>query len=111
MRLTLLSGGPICVHVGSQHSVDSRLVTLLSAQPLQKVRIQTHRNGLLCRRHDHTRVLPERRIGGACVGVAFNGLPDPSIGLRAEPFPIAAWVSRRSSSRLLFHAVLPSMPK
>ena len=42
---------------------------------------------------------------------ALDGAPDPAIALRTKAIPIAAFINRRSSNTLLFHAALPSMQK
>ena len=47
--------------------------------PTEKIRIQPDRDGLLCGRNDHARILPELGIGGPRLRVALNGSPDLTI--------------------------------
>lgn len=109
-RATSCPGRQVCVHVGSEHGIDSGLVTLLFSKPFEEVCIEADRYSSLCRWYDDARLFPEFRIGWACLRLAFDGAPDLTIAQGTKTLPVATLFNQRLSSTLLFHAVLPSKP-
>lgn len=84
------SGRQLCIHVGSEHGVDSRLLALLFSQPFQEIRIQADRDGLFCLRNDYVRLSPKLRIGRSRLGIARDGAPDLPVAQGSEALPITA---------------------
>jgi hypothetical protein len=109
-RAASCPGRQVCVHVGSEHGIDSGLVTLLFSKPFEEVCIEADRYSSLCCWDDDARLFPEFRIGWAGLRVAFDGAPDLTITQGTKTLPIATLLNQRLSSTLLFHAALPSTP-
>ena len=98
-----LPGFKIRLHVGSQDGIDSRLITLLLAEPFEKVGVQSDCDGLLYLGQYDAGVLPEIRVGRAHVGICLDRAADLTITQRTNPLPIALSFTGRFSSTLPFH--------
>src|SRR5579862_8708069 len=102
---------PACFHIRSEHGIDPRLVALLFPEPVEEIRVQADGDGPLRRGNHDAGLFPECRICRARRRIVLKRTPDLRIAQRADSLPISACRDGRSSSMLLFHAALPSMPK